>query len=53
MTTDDPVAAAAHGVVSASFVVETRGALSALASLDHELAASRLEAVLTSLRRTS
>ncbi len=53
MATGDPVVAAAHGVVSSSFVVETRGALTALASLDHELAASRLDAVLTSLRRTS
>lgn len=53
MSTGDPVLAAAHGVVSASFIVETRGALAALASLDRELAASRLDAVLTSLRRTS
>ena len=50
--TGDPIVAAAHGVVSSSFVVETRGALSALASLDRELAATRLDAVLTSLGRT-
>ncbi len=52
MATGDPVVAAAHGVVSSSFVVETRGALPALASLDQELAATRLDAVLSSLRRT-
>lgn len=52
IATGDPVVATAHGVVSASFVVETRGALAALASLDHEVAATRLDAVLTSLGRT-
>lgn len=51
IATDDPVLAAAHGVVSSSFVVETRGALTALASLEPELAKTRLDVVLTSLRR--
>lgn len=53
IATGDPVIAAAHGVVSASFVVETRGAMAALASLDGDRATSRLEVVLKSLRRTS
>ena len=52
IATGDPVAAAAYGVVSASFVVETRGAMAALASLDIELATSRLHIVLKSLRRS-
>lgn len=52
-TGGDPVLAAARGVVSSSFVVETRGALNALTSLDPECAAARLNAVLSSLRRAS
>jgi len=51
LATDDPVAAAAHGVVSASFVVETRGAVAALASLDIDQGNSRLQAVMKSIRR--
>lgn len=38
----DPVVAAMHGAVSASFVVETRGALDALRVLDREVAEQRL-----------
>jgi len=53
IATGDPVTAAAYGVVSASFVVETRGAMAALASLDGERATSRLNIVLKSLRRKS
>lgn len=53
IATGDPVLAAAYGVVSSSFVVETRGALTALRSLDLERANVRLEAVLTSLKRAS
>jgi sugar/nucleoside kinase (ribokinase family) len=53
LATGDPVAAAAHGVVSASFVVETRGAVAALASLDDQRAAARLDRVLKSLGAAS
>ncbi len=47
----DPIAAAAQGVVSASFVVETRGAIAALESMDKGRAEIRLDTVLKSLRR--
>lgn len=53
IATGDPILAAAHGVVSSSFVVETRGGLTALTSLDPERAAARLDVVLTSMRRAS
>lgn len=53
IATGDPVVAAAHGVVSSSFVVQTRGAYTALTALEPERAAARLEAVLTSTRRAS
>lgn len=53
LATGDPVAAAAHGVVSASFVVETRGAVAALASLDDQRAGARLDRVLKSLGAAS
>lgn len=53
IATEDPVTAAAYGVVSASFVVETRGAIAALASLDAARATCRLDIVLKSLRRSS
>lgn len=46
----NPFVAAAYGVVSASFVVETRGAITALKVLDKKIAASRLELVLSSIR---
>lgn len=53
IATGDPILAAAHGVVSSSFIVETRGALPALQSLDPDLAVKRLDTVLTSLKGTS
>jgi hypothetical protein len=39
--------------VSASFIVETRGAIAALESLDSKKAEARLNNVLKSLRRIS
>lgn len=51
MVDGDPFVAAAYGVVSASFVVETRGAIAALAALDKKRAASRLDSILSSTRR--
>lgn len=51
LLTGDPIQAAAHGVVSASFVVETRGAMSALAALDSERAKFRLDGVMKSIRK--
>lgn len=46
--TGDPLAAAAHGAVSASFVVETAGALDAL-DVDRVLAARRLDQLMQTL----
>jgi ribokinase len=53
VATGDPVLAAQHGVVSSSFVVETRGALAALDALDDGEAGRRLAAVRRSVRRTA
>lgn len=53
ISSGDPIAAAAQGVVSASFIVETRGAIAALESLDSKKAETRLNQVLKSLRRIS
>ncbi|AYF26979.1 MULTISPECIES: carbohydrate kinase family protein [Micromonospora] len=46
--TGDPLLAAAHGAVSASFIVETFGALNALA-VDRSLAEQRLKNLITTL----
>lgn len=43
LRTSDPVEAVIHGTVSASFVVETRGSLDALAGLDAGLASRRAQ----------
>ena len=51
IATGDPVLAAAHGVVSSSFIVETRGALAALDALDRERATERLARVTATIRR--
>jgi sugar/nucleoside kinase (ribokinase family) len=53
VATGDPVLAAQHGVVSSSFVVETRGALAALDALDDATAGRRLAVVRRSVRRTA
>lgn len=41
VATGDPLEAAVHGVVSASFVCETRGALAAIARIDTDIAERR------------
>lgn len=53
VSSGDPITAAAQGVVSASFIVETRGAMAALESLNTKEAQSRLNNVVKSLRRIS
>jgi sugar/nucleoside kinase (ribokinase family) len=53
INTGDPVLAAAHGVVSSSFIVETRGALAALDALNEDLAARRLKLVLQAIRTSA
>lgn len=53
ISSGDPITAAAQGVVSASFIVETRGAIAALESLNMEKAQTRLSNVVKSLRRIS
>lgn len=49
VATGDPVDAAVYGVVSASFVVETRGALEALQALDPREARRRADKVRTAM----
>lgn len=53
ISSGDPITAAAQGVVSASFIVETRGAIAALESLNRKTAHTRLYNVLKSLRSIS
>lgn len=50
LETRDPVEAAVRGVVSASFVCETRGALAALAHIDPDTAQRRAQAARRGLR---
>lgn len=50
VATGDPVEAAVHGVVSASFVCETRGALDAIARIDAETAQRRAATARRTLR---
>jgi ribokinase len=51
VATGDPVLAAQYGVVSSSFIVETRGAFAALDALDDNEATRRLATVKRSTRR--
>ncbi|MBC6460262.1 carbohydrate kinase family protein [Actinomadura sp. HBU206391] len=51
VATGDPILAAQYGVVSSSFVVETRGAFEALDALDDGEACRRLASVKKSVRR--
>ena len=53
ISSGDPITAAAQGVVSASFIVETRGAVAALNSLNKEKAQNRFDNVIKSIRRNS
>lgn len=53
ISSGDPIIAAAQGVVSASFIVETRGAIAALESLNRKKAQTRLNNVIKPLRRNS
>jgi len=53
VSSGDPITASAQGVVSASFIVETRGAIAALESLNRKEAQTRLNNVVKSLRRIS
>jgi sugar/nucleoside kinase (ribokinase family) len=53
VATGDPVLAAQYGVVSSSFIVETRGALAALDALDDTEARRRLASVNRTVRRTA
>ncbi len=51
--TGDPVEAAVRGVVSASFVCETRGAFAAIRSIDHPTALRRADLARDGIRRES
>jgi cytidine kinase len=53
VATGDPVEAAVRGVVSASFVCETRGALAAIARIDPDIARRRAARARRALREVS